>query len=58
MRTGQFHHFAPPCNVIIEVSNTDFDNTIMGDFNYHDIDWVHNSVKPGATVLVLILSLA
>jgi len=34
--------------VITEVSNTDF--VLMGDFNYPDIDWVHNSVKPGATV--------
>jgi len=34
--------------VITEVSNTDF--VLMGDFSYPYIDWVHNSVKPGATV--------
>jgi len=34
--------------VITEVSNTDF--VLMGNFNYPDIDWAHNSVKPGATV--------
>ena len=38
--------------VITEVSRPNTDFVLMGDFNYQyqDIDWVHNSVKSGATV--------
>ena len=47
MSTVLYSRFASRLLVITEVSNGHF--VLMGDFNYPDIDWAQQSLKPGAT---------